>query len=408
MTILLKVVSFNIDYSIGGVKILSTEAWIAIFSFVILIMRGNVLIQKRLIPVIVYALVVGLMDLSGHLQNAAAVWFKTQVLPVFITSVIFEIYAAQEEKNSKKILLVAVVFISVSLILNIIGLYRYPYAVRQIVSGSGGVELAIDYASLGIEGYGFFSGLPPLIPVLVLLYRRTPVRFIKLASLWSIVLIAIAITLSTITTPLLIMVLGLLTSLMIGTYYSKVRAIVVSSLVLLTLIQIGPVGMTKLAISTLSDLSPSEEVDTRLADIDYALAGNFEVDSTTQNLTTLEYRIQRIFWNINTFLSNPLVGSSSTNEYGAFHLFWLYMLASIGIIGAIPFFVFLVLNVSRSTEGLPQEERLYYILSIVMFVSMGMIKNVGGWFMYFVPFYLVPAILKWHLSSKAVHEFKDV
>lgn len=55
---------------------------------------------------------------------------------------------------------------------------------------------------IGIEGYGFFSGLPPLIPVLVYATLSSERKILRLISVTLIVLIFISIVLCTIATPL--------------------------------------------------------------------------------------------------------------------------------------------------------------------------------------------------------------
>ncbi len=138
MTVLLKVVSFNLDYEIAGVKVLSAELWVTVFLITVLVFRGDVLNRKRMIPVLIYTAVVLLMDVTGHLQNAASPWFKAEVLPVFLAATLYELYFRDYSKDSRHVLLILSTYVGVSLFLNIIGLYNHPIAVREITSGAGG------------------------------------------------------------------------------------------------------------------------------------------------------------------------------------------------------------------------------------------------------------------------------
>jgi hypothetical protein len=149
---------------------------------------------------------------------------------------------------------------------------------------------------------------------------------------------------------------------MIGSYFNRYQAILATLLMSLLILTLGPVGLVRSAIPVLIEVSPSDDVALRLGDIDYALAGNFEVSYTSENLTTIEARAQRLFWNIKTFFSNPIIGSSSTNEYGAFHLFWLYLFASLGLLGALPLIAYVFINVKNTAESLPGKRDISTLL----------------------------------------------
>lgn len=404
MTMLLKVVSFTLDYKIFGMKILSTRLWLAMFIISVLIIKSGIYSRKMLIPVFIYTIVVLLMYSLDHLQNAAYTWFDAQVLPLVVSSILYELYIRMTSRESWVVMYATCTYIVVALILNIVGLYKYPIAVREIVSGVIDLNETSKYMKMGIDGYGFFSGLPPLVPVLVLLIRKNRKKYVRIISAIVLLLLILAIILSTITTPLVLALVGLFISYLIGSYFSRIQSLIATILLLIVVLVNGPVGLVRSVIPVLIEISPSKDVALRLRDVDYALEGNFEVSYTSSNLNSFEGRAQRVFWNTRTFLLHPIFGSSATNEYGAFHLFWLYMIASLGLVGAIPFLRYLYLNFKNTVNILPKEERYYYLLSIALFISMGLIKNVAGWFMYLGPLFIVPSILAWHVESNRVYE----
>jgi hypothetical protein len=255
---------------------------------------------------------------------------------------------------------------------------------------------------MGIDGYGFFSGLPPFIPTLVYMVRKSRNRLVKLVSYVSLVLIFIAIILCTITTPLILAIMGLVLALMIGSAYNRFQAIAVVIIVLALVITMGPTRILRSAIPILISVSPSDDVALRLRDIDYALAGNFEVSESSSDLTSFEARFQRVYWNLDTFFKNPILGSSASNERGAFHLFWLYTLATIGLVGFVPLIIFVYSSIRRVTKMLDKETAAYYLLSFLLFVSMGIFKNSTGWFMYLGPFFLIPGLFVWQNSLSRI------
>jgi len=167
----------------------------------------------------------------------------------------------------------------------------------------------------------------------------------------------------------------------------------------LAVIIFSPEQMGSALVKGLISISPSEEVDLRLADIDKVISGEFEVTETSERLTSVEARFQRVFWNLGVFSKHPIIGSSRENEKGAFHLFWLYMLATIGLLGTLPLIVALYLVVSDTYRRVGPDFRYYYMMSFILFFLMGAVKNIAGWFMYFVPLFLVPGI---YWASKAL------
>jgi len=404
MNILLRVVSMNFDYRFAGVKLLSVEAWLGVLLLVVMAYHGSIFSRKRLYPVYLFAAIVMLMDLLGHLHGSAVVWPAAHVRPILVGTILFEIYVVGFDKYSTRVLALALFFVFVSLVLNVIGLYRYPMAVREIVGGSAGADVAQSYAKMGIEGYGFFSGLPPLIPALVYAAKKCA-GLKRIAILIMITVSIIAIILSTVTTPLILAFFGLIGALTIGSMMNKFQALGILIVIAVVLISVGPNRLLRSAIPVLITISPSEEVALRLRDVDYALSGAFDVDSTSENVTSFEARFQRVYWNLETFSKNPLFGASALNESASFHLYWLYLFASFGLVGTIPFIYYIVKTARFMLDNLDKEAGAYYLLSLAVFIMMGMTKNITGWFMYLVPFFIVPGLIKWqYQESKTITE----
>ncbi len=399
MNLLLRVVSMNLDFRFAGVKVLSAEAWTVLLLLSVLVFHGRLYLRRSLFPVYIYAAIVLMMHTLGHLQGSSAVWPMAHVRPLLFAVILYQLYVEEFDRHSVRVLIFSVLFVVVTLGLNVYGLYRHPIAVREIVGGSAGSEITQAYARLGIEGYGFFSGLPPLIPAVVYAIRKSSRFTVKLVGYLFIILSALAIILSTVTTPLILMMLGLIGALMIGSLMNRFQAMAIAIFVLLIIVSFGPNRILRSAIPVLISISPSNDVALRLRDVDYALAGNFEVSETSTELTTFETRFQRVFWNLEAFSRNPILGASSQNHSAAYHLYWFYLLASLGLVGAFPYFYYIYKNVVSTSKRIDKEAGAYYMLSIALFIMMGLAKNVTGWFMYLVPFFIVPGLITWQYQE---------
>lgn len=390
---LLKVVSHNIDYRFAGIKVLSAELWVAIFFFAVIVLAWRTFFRRSLLPLYIYGIAAYLMHLVGHFHYSAAPWIQAQVVPLFLSALLYELFVVKDSVNARRVVAASLIMLFVSLILNIAGLYKYPIAVREIVGRSMGTDLVFYYAKLGIEGYGFYSGLPPLIPVLVYATFKAKRKYLRYLASAMIVLIFIAIILCTITTPLILSLLGLFLSLIIRSLNKKTMAITVFSVMFALILIVTPIGVIRRTIPILISISPSDDVALRLSDIDYALSGNFEVTERSTELTSLEARMQRVYWNLGTFIEHPLFGSSLNNVRGSFHLFWLYLIATVGMVGTIPLLLFISITVRKNARRLSPEAKKYYYASFMLFVLMGVFKNITGWHMYMISFFIVPGLI---------------
>lgn len=400
MTFILKVISYHYELSIGPVKLFSVEMWVAVVSFIVLLMYPGIFIKRAMLWTIIYGVVISVMDLSGHLVFSASDWLKAQVIPLFLCVLLSQVYQRHiPYKKIYNVVIAILLMILISIILNINGLTNHPGAVRFITGGGISDVVYNLYRKAGIEGYGFFSGLPPLIPALVYLYKSSQRRLIKLSALIFISLLFISIVLSSITTPLILASIALVLSMIGSSVFRRGYSIILMLILFLAVIIFSPEQMGSALVKGLISISPSEEVDLRLADIDKVISGEFEVTETSERLTSVEARFQRVYWNLGVFSKYPIIGSSRENEKGAFHLFWLYMLATIGLLGTLPLIVALYLVVSDTYRRVGPDFRYYYMMSFILFFLMGAVKNIAGWFMYFVPLFLVPGI---YWASKAL------
>ena len=212
LLIILRLVPENVDLRIGPVKVLSLELWIAIFVMVSLSNKTSAFLGADMLWGYVYAVVVLVLDIMGHLVYSSSVWLSAQVRPFLFALILFNVFAQNPDiVNKRKLMNFIAIIIGLSCLINIYGLIRHPLAVRYIVGGGEGAEGRILFADWNIELW-FFSG-SMLIPVLFYAYRKTMSVAYKWLYAIIVILIVWALFLSTITTPILIAVSSALLSL---------------------------------------------------------------------------------------------------------------------------------------------------------------------------------------------------
>ena len=101
---------------------------------------------------------------------------------------------------------------------------------------------------------------------------------------------------------------------------------------------------------------------------------------------------------INSFLANPLFGSPTASIGG--HNFFLDLLARYGLVGCLPFLLMIKTQYKNITSYLSSEAKRYFIIILIGFIALGIIKNMSGVGYWNYLFIYYPAILVWTDSKK--------
>lgn len=390
--------------ALGVANVFSIFLWMVVLLGFTLVFRHRIYLTTTVIMLGLYALMLFLMVKVGHLPSVFSTRFRSEVFPMLLALVMCQSFTRYHYQNqsTRSHIISVLVLIGIACIINIVGLYRSPSAVRYIVGGRGSDEELARYLNTGILGYGFFSGLPPLIPSLVFLIRHSTRRINKIMASLLIVLIFAAIIFSTITTPIIIASLALLFSLALQKTKHYLQLTAISAIIVVLLVVFTPQKLVVYGLDALIYITPSKEAVLRLQDVQKATEGGFEVTATSTEMTSFEARFQRYIWNLEAFMRNPLFGSPRGLDDDAFHLYWAYLLANFGIIGAAPLLMMFYFHFSQNMKVIAPDYKRYYTLSVLSFIAMGMTKVIGGWFMYLIPLTLVPIIgtISWEEGGK--------
>lgn len=79
----------------------------------------------------------------------------------------------------------------------------------------------------------------------------------------------------------------------------------------------------------------------------------------------------------NNFLDNPVLGNAKKADTGG-HSFFIDRLSYFGIVGTLPFFLFLYYTFKNHYSLISKERKFYYLIGVFTFIILGFSKNVSG------------------------------
>ena len=108
-----------------------------------------------------------------------------------------------------------------------------------------------------------------------------------------------------------------------------------------------------------------------------------------------------------SFISNPIFGGKYTN----IHLYWMNKLAVYGLLGTIPFLIFIYNSIKNNLKYYDKEFTFYYLLSIFSIIALGFMKALVGielWYVFFIVlpgFYYLPLLnsKRTQISFEEIH-----
>ena len=275
-------------------------------------------------------------------------------------------------------------FIAITTITTNLGFIIYPNATRMMAAGAGD-EFTRIFLKMGIGGYGFFTGIAFLSPVLGYYLKLNNLSTKMKASLICfLVLIIYTIAKAQLTTALLTSVLFLITSIFIKT--NKFQGFVFRSLISLGIVFIFKSLIGDFLILIADNIFPKSLIDQKLTDI----AMTFTRDNSfTYNISDTSDRLGRSLLSLQSFLKNPLLGGGNVSG----HAFWLDQLGQFGLLGIIPWVLIFKDQIRINKKHLSSNYMSFYLLSILSIIVFGLFKGgLGSPQVMVSVFFLVPGI----------------
>lgn len=366
-----------------GVNLIKIDLVFYLFYFLILIRAPRVYFTDTMKLIYLYYAIFFLMRISGY-YDVENQWFMEWHYPIFTAILIHNYYVySRDHRSYARVILATLIIIAITAIVNIYTLIRYPEVARQLFGDEsvfGGLEGPIY--SIGLGTYAFTSSIPFIIPMLVAFYKVVRDAGLRIAIFLFIVVILISVFMSAITAPILMAALCLLFAL---AGQRRLGASIFVSTILLLVIAVVPTSVKSDFFYSISDVVTQKDLSRKMKDIGYVIETGID---TSNPLSTVEYRAERIPKNLAAFATNPIFGTGYEVE---FHIFWLNRLAQVGLLGTIPFILILYHHMKLCLRRCDNYYRFYILVSVLLFIVLGFMKNTSGR-MFYYPLLLIPGM----------------
>lgn len=359
------------------------------------LLQPRVLLSKSSLYIYFWAFLYALFMFMG-IYDIDYRFFLSEILYVFLAISIYTYFiSVGDYKGLARVILFTLIFIVITNITSIIGLDKFPMAARDlggILAIEGQFSLIELYRKMGIASYGFFTGLS--FTTLVIVYQiknnKGKIRFLFIILL---ALIFWGLIKAQITAPLLLGTIGIIIGF--GVTKEFKYSIIIVFFILLIFVLIPKSYISDIIVAS-ANLFGGTTLHNHLIDISNAIDEGIMMGDTH-----VSYRANRIPFLLEEFSKSPIIGGGESTG----HVFWLDRLSMFGLIGIIPWILILISQIKLNLKILSNDYKFYYLVSMLLFVSLGFMKNMDGREMMIIVFFLIPGIyyLKYLKKTQAHH-----
>lgn len=263
-------------------------------------------------------------------------------------------------------------------------LYRtYPVSIQNlnvIRSATQDEQLKTYLTLLGVMNYALPHAISFTVPGLVATFKIAKPKILKLLCILLVAVVFVMIYFSGSTTAMILSIGGLLISIF---FTGKEKPSTLTVKILAVAIAVLIASETNL-LGTL--LSGSQNLSEGTA-----FQGKIDDYNSDYEDTQMATRGGLFTRTMDVFFENPIIGSVDKKVGG--HNYFFDMLASVGILGFIPLFLYLYSVIKMIYYSFSKRTRFYYLLGISLFIFMGCIKNLWGMEFFMVAFLILPSML---------------
>lgn len=270
------------------------------------------------------------------------------------------------------------------------GIMRYMSGANNMAEN---IEILRPFQRLGISDYSMPHALPALIPGLIYGIRNTE-GFYKKVCIVLMVTVLVLVYVSNSSTALIMAVLVFIFSLLINPQKSYKNSISLFALFLIITLIITNQEVQVEVLEGLNSIVPEDaNLHRKIDDIEDSIIYG-DAEGTVEN-RTVKYDLST-----NEFMKHPLLG---TSELIGGHSSILDRFATLGILGMIPFVLFLVLFSKSVLRSLPKDRHFYYLLGLFSAIVMLTAKSAMSWAMWLCVLFLLPGILLFFGTGKSTY-----
>lgn len=366
--------------------------WVTLGSLLVFSLAPSFFKSKQFQFLALYGFVIILNFLLGDAYFNSAITILFEIFQLIFCGGLcyFLIINNADYKLNKRILIIGAFVIVFTSIGTYIADQMFPEIVRTLVVYENiGVSVA-PYYRMGVCEYNMPHALPILIAPLIMWLKSKDVKGgIKLLCFLVLAFSLLLVLTSAATTPLILSLFAIVCSLLTNphkTLKSNLTILVVVALVSLPAlnkdVQLGLVHVFK------SIIPEDNSNQSKLNDFESAIL----YGESSGDMAEREDLYSKSF---SSFMDNIIIGTNSGDLGG--HSIIMDRLGTTGLVGAIPYLLFIWFLLKSVYIRIPQGNRIFFLIGTLCFVATIATKNVGGMWMWialcvFLPLMLLPQI----------------
>jgi O-antigen ligase/polysaccharide polymerase Wzy-like membrane protein len=348
---------------------------------------GESFVNKQTIALFVYFLVIAFSILFDSNWDYIAWAVKDFLLPITFLCIINTLLYNHDIVGLKIITTIGLVIIFILTICTLVILTYNPSAIRDSV-------LITDNQlfNKGLVDYSLVHGLPFLFPLIIYNLKKKR-KLYKLFPLAFIVVTYFMLLFSGFTAAIIAGTFSIVFAFFI--FKSMKKNIILCVFLILFLVFFLNDYIIQSVLSSIEPLfTNTPYVYTRISDLQDSINSGY-----AEGHVNIRFERYNIAWD--AFINNPFFGNFQGTGG---HSFLIDRLASYGIIGAFPFFLFLYFSLKKNYTLIPEDSRPYYMISIIIFIILALSKNLGGIQLYLYLLVFLPGLAFLGLSKSKQYD----
>jgi hypothetical protein len=306
-----------------------------------------------------------------------------------------------------KILKWTMIFILITSIMSIITATINPFYARNIIAVSSAAsesekEMILSYQKYGGGGYAFATALVCLFPIVIYYLKNNRESYFKKPTLWIFMVISFFALLSMQIFANIIIVGVILIFSFLGSKNAK-RGFVTVGVITLILLFIPAHIYVDIFQSMAMWFNPDSEMYYKMNDTATFFSTGRSYEDSSIGGRAARYPL---LWD--SFTANPWFGHyfsiykyRDISEGG--HLYFMNKLAIYGLLGFIPFIYMIYRFIKKNVRSFDSEYAFYYLLSVLGFVLLGLMKAVVGREFWYTFLFIIPGLYYLPLLKKNYH-----
>jgi len=296
-------------------------------------------------------------------------------------------------KGMNIIIKAALIFISITCLMGIWIYLAMGLSSRMIYQEvvQQGERYGASLSRWGSAGITFYYGLALIIPAVIACIKSiSRWNGKRIALILFVVIALVALFIAEYATAMLLAIIGMVFA-MLGV--RRFRTSLLITLIVISLSIFLPKSLMVYGFDFAADLSPGEIMSARMDDLSITMERGVSAAETHT-----ARRADRIPFLLGNILQSPIIGRGPSTG----HSFWLDRFSMFGLLGMLPLFLIYRYQYKRNNIIFNDNYKFYYFITLLIFIAMGIMKNMAGEQFPLAFLLMVPGIYHTDLFNQAV------